>query len=327
VSDQRQLARPHTANVAAHDLYLQGRYFWNKRGAAGLTKAAAFFQQAIDLDDRYALAYVGLADATLLLSEYGGGIRVLDALPGARAAAMKALALDPMLAEAHASLCMIDEFAYEWALADRECRRAVELKPEYATAHQWRSMALSHAGRLAEALEEARRAHHSDPVSAIVSNSVTVALYHGRDYAGALEQARRTLELDPDLAIGHVNLALIYLRLNRPGEAIAELLPFAGRADRYDEKLGYIYAVSGQRAHAELILARLDERSRNEYVSCYSRAIIHLGLGDKEQALAWLERGYEERDWELRDLKIDPDLDPLRSEPRFKTVLSRMNFE
>jgi serine/threonine-protein kinase len=326
VSGGQKLARPATENLAAHDLYLQGRYFWNKRSAAGLTKAAGFFQQAIDLDGRYALAYVGLADATQLQSEYGW-VAVRDVVPRGRAAAMKALELDPTLAEAHASLCVSEGYAYEWVLADRHCRRAIELKPEYATAHHWRSMVLYETGRNAEALAEARRAQELDPVSAIISNIVTASLYFGRDYSAALEQAHRTLELDPGLAVGHSNSALIHLRLNRPAESITELEPFAGRAPRYDEKLGYIYAIAGRRADAERILAGLNERSRREYVPSYSRAFIHVGLGENEQALTWLERGYDQRDFGLRDMKVDPALDPLRSEPRFKALLRRVNLE
>jgi serine/threonine-protein kinase len=326
VSGGQKLARPATENLAAHDLYLQGRYFWNKRSAAGLTKAAGFFQQAIDIDDHYALAYVGLADATQLQSEYGW-VAVREVVPRARAAAMKALELDPAIAEANASLCVSDMYEYEWALADRHCRRAIELKPEYPSAHHWWSMVLSSTGKSAKGLAEARRAQQLDPVSAIISNVVTRHLYWGRDYAAALEQGRRSLELDPGLGIAHLNTALVYLQLNRPGEAIAELEPFVGRAAVYDEKLGYSYAVAGRRPDAERILASLNERSRREYVPAYSRAFIYVGLGDKEQALTWLERGYENRDWGLRELKVDPALDPLRSEPRFKALLRRVNLE
>jgi TolB-like protein/Flp pilus assembly protein TadD len=326
VTDGHKLARSPTENLAAHDLYLQGRYFWNKRSAAGLTKAAAFFQEAIDLDPRYALAYVRLADTTLVLSEYGWGA-VRTVLPTSRAAAMKALELDPALAEAHASLCLNDQYAYEWALAEEHCRRAIALKPEYATAHHWRSQVLSTMGRMTEALAEARLAQQLDPVSAIISNVVTIRLIQSREYQAALEQARRTLELDPGLAIGHLNAALIHLSLNQASEAIAELEPFAGRAARYDEKLGYMYAVTGRRGDAERILAGLNERSHHEYVTAYSRAFIYLGLGDKEQALTWLEQAYEERDWGLRDIKVDPFLDPLRSEPRFKNLLRRLKLE
>jgi len=320
-----QLARPSTSDVEAHDLYLQGLYLWNRRSGSSLIKAISFFQRAIDRDPKYTLAYVGLADSLTVLPVYGWA-SVPDVIPRAKIAARKALELDDHLAEAHGSLCLAILRDFEWDTAERECLRAVMLKPDYPTAHQWYAIALHSVGRVQEALAEARQARQLDPVSPIINSFVAVELYLNRDYKSALDQARRTLELHPTFALGHSFLALIYLQLHRAPDAIAELEPLMGQSNRYETELGYAYGVAGRREDALRLLARMNERSAHEYVAPSARALVYLGVGDKERALSWLEKGLSEFDWRLLYVKADPLFDALRPEPRFAAILERMRL-
>jgi len=321
-----QLAPAYTESVEAHDLYLQGRFLWNKRTPKALTSAAELFQQAIDRDARFALAQVGLCESLIVLPAYGW-VSVPEVLPRSSAAAMRALELDAGLAEAHSCLCLVRVRSFDWTSAEQECHRAIELKPDYATAHQWYAIMLDSVGRIPEALKEARKAQQLDPRSAIINNFVTVELYLGHSYEAALEEARKTVQLDSGFSLGHSFLALVHLQLKRDREALAELEPLAGQSNRYDGERGYAYGVAGRRQDALRLLAQMEERSRREYVAPSARALIYVGLGDNEQALSWLERGYAELDWRLLYLKADPLFDSLRSEPRFLAILRRMHVE
>ena len=324
-SASTSLVHVHTPDIDAHDLYLQARFLWNKRSPVGLQKAAQLFEKAISLDPEFALAHVGLCESLIVLPAYGW-ISVPEVVPRSSAAAMKALELDPTLAEAHSCLCLVRARTFEWSGAERECRRAIELRPTYATAHQWYAIALHSMGRVPEALVEARRAELLDPLSAVITNFVAVELYLGRSYEAALAQAQRTVRLDPSFSLGHSYLALINLQLGRYREALAELEPLAGQGNRYDGERGYTYAKMGRRADALRLLADMEERSRKSYVAPSTRALIHIGLGDKEQALRWLERAYAELDWRLLYLKSDPMFDELRPEPRLAAIFERMHL-
>jgi TolB-like protein/Tfp pilus assembly protein PilF len=216
------LVKPTTTNLAAHDLYLKGRYFWDKRTQESLTKAIGYFQQAIEQDPSYALAYVGLADATALLPEYGS-TSAAEALPKAKQAALKALELDGMIAEAHEVLGLISYKNFEWSAAKHEIRRAIELKPEYPTAHHRYAALLYFEGRFEEAREEAERALQLDPTSLIVNGMMISVLTAAREYDRAIEQAKKTLELDPGFFLAHMNLAEAYLGQGRNAQAVAEL--------------------------------------------------------------------------------------------------------
>jgi adenylate cyclase len=324
------LVKPATSSLAAHDLYLRGRYFWNKRTAESLTKAIGYFKQAIEQDPSYALAYVGLADSKAVLIEYGSS-SAAEALPKAKRAALQALELDGMLAEAHVTLGLISQYDCDWPAAEREYRRAIELKPDYPTAHHRYALLLISIGRLNEARVEAERARQLDPTSLIISNIVTIALYADRELDQALEQAKKTLELDPGFVQGRAQLALTRMAQSSYIEAVAELeqlrATFAVLPSRYAGELGYAYAMSGRRAEALRMLAELEERSKHEYVSPSARALIHMGLGDKEQAFTWLDKAYVERDWRLRELKAFPLFDSLRSDARFTRLLKQMHLE
>jgi len=322
------LVKPATANLAAHDLYLKGRYFWNKRTAEALTKAIAYFQQAIEQDPSYALAYVGLADATALLPEYGS-TSTAEALPKAKQAALKALELDGTLAEAHDVLGLISDSNYEWSAAEQEYRRAIELKPEYPTAHHRYALLLATMGRVDEALAEIERARHLDPTSLIINSAATELLAEARQYDRAIQQAKKTLELDPGFWLARMHLAGAHIAQGKYAQAVAELEklgPSSAVPVIYNGFVGFAFAMSGQRVEAQRILAELEERSKREYVSPTALALIYTGLGNKDQAFAWLDRAYAERDsWLL--LTSHSAFDSLRSDPRFTRLQKQMHLE
>src|SRR5262249_16832199 len=303
--------------------------FWNKRTTDALTRAIVYFQEAIEQDATYALAYVGLADSTALLIEYGS-VSPAEVLTKAKQAALKALELDGTLAEAHEVLGLISQYDYSWSAAEHEFRRAIELKPEYPSAHHRYAILLIVTGRVEDARVEAELARQLDPTSLIINNLLTVRLVAAREYDRAIEQAKKTLELDPDFVIARQWLARAYMGLGRYPEAVAELeklgpsvtLRMRGRA-----LLGYAYAMSGRRADALRMLAELDENSKREYVPASVRAVIYMGLGDKEQTFARLDQAYAERDWMLRELKAQPIYDSIRSDPRFTRLLKQTHLE
>jgi len=323
------LVKPTTSNLAAHDLYLKGRYLWNKRTVEGLTKAVGYFQQAIEQDTSYALAYVGLADATTLLHEYGSAY-VGEASLRAKQAALKALELDGTLAEAHDVLCLISYNNFEWSAAEQECRRAIELKPEYPTAHHRYAILLQATGRVEEALAEVERARQLDPTSLVINALPIWLLTVTREYDRAIEEGKKTLELDPGFWFARMFLAGAYMGQGRYAQAVAELeklRPSAAIPVIYTGYVGYAYAMSGQRAKARRVLADLEERSKREYVCPTALVLICIGLGDKDQAFAWLDRAYAERDIWFLHLKSLQLFDSLRSDPRFTRLLKQMHLQ
>lgn len=307
----------------AYEAYLRGRYLWNRRTPDDFRKSIAYFQQAIRLDPGYALAYAGLADSLSLT--HGGAEE-------ARVAATKALELDPEMAAPHATLASIKmDREWDWGGAEKEFKRAIELDPTYPTAHHWYSIFLINMGRPEEALKEARRAVELDPLSPIIQTNLAHLLAEmGRTEEG-FEEVRKVLELDPGFAPAHMILGLIQIRRHAFREAIPELRK-AGELDKQvDETLdwiGYAYGMSGQRAKAEEAVKELQTMAVRDHEPPPARSIacVYLGLGNKEKALEWLAKAYDQRDRELASLKEDAFLDPLRSDPRFQALLRRMNF-
>jgi len=320
-------ARP-TENAEAYQLYLKGRYFWNKRTGADLKKAIDYFHQAIGIDPNYALAYAGLADAYGLLSGYGAA-SPKDSLPQAKAAAKKALELDNTLGEAHASLAQV-LFAYDFnfAEANRAFRRAIELNPNYATAHQWYGQGgLAPLGQFEDAVAEMKRALELDPLSVIINADLGSVLCSARRYDAAIEQLRKTVEMDPRFYYAHWNLGQALEVKGLVEEAIVEYQ----KAIALDDDplspglLAHLYAKLGKKDEARQLLERLREASQRRYVTPYIFAIIHLGLGEKEQAIGFLERTYEDRDgYNLVFIKVDPFLDPLRGDARFEALVTKV---
>ena len=330
--DQKRLTRSYTTNTEAYQAYLRGRYLWNKRTKEGMNKGIAYFQQAIGKDPRYALAYDGLADSYILLPIYGF-LPPNDALPKAKEAALKSLEIDDSLAEAHTSLARIKaEYDWNWPGAEEEFRRATELNPGYATAYQWHADVLQTMGRQDEAVAQYKRALELDPLSLVINTMLGQAFYHARNYDQAIAQLQKTVELDPNYGIAHEYIGLAYLQKSMDKESILELekgLDISPNSLAALWKVGFAYGLNGRSSEARQILHRLVELSKKQYVAPVMVAWVYVGLGDKEKAFSWLERGYEERFIGLGgvDLKLNPGWDPLRPDPRFADLLRRINLQ
>jgi serine/threonine protein kinase/tetratricopeptide (TPR) repeat protein len=328
--DQKRLSKHFTESREAYRLYLLGRYYWNKRTVASVTKSIEYFQKAIDQDPNYALAYAGLADSYSVLGSAVGGFSPRETFPKARAAAFKALEIDDTLAEAYAALIWVRlRYDWDWPAAESELRRAIELNPNYAITRERHAYYLMVMGRPDEAIAEIRRAQELDPLSLNINAVLGSQLYHARRYDEAIEQCLRTLEMDPNFAQTHFFLGLAYEQKERYGEAVAALKkatelspdnPFMLSA------LGHAYAVSGQRDEAMKILNQLHELSQQRYVLPHEIAVIHAGLGERDQAFDWLERAYEERAWRLPYLRADPRFDSLHSDERFTNLARRVGL-
>jgi TolB-like protein/Tfp pilus assembly protein PilF len=330
-SEQNALTARPTENPEAHQLYLRGRYFWNKRTGADFKKAIGYFNQAIEKDPNYALAYAGLADAYVLLSAYAEA-SPKNSLPQAKAAAAKALELDSTLGEAHASLAQaLLAYDLNFAEATREFRWAIELNPNYATAHHWYGESvLGPLGKFEEAIAEARRALELDPLSVIINADFGSALTNARRYAQAIEQLRKTVEMDPGFYYAHWTLGNALELKGFNEEAVAEYKKAIALNDDPLPRalLGHLYAKIGRKDEALAILKQLRElreSSKERYVSPYNLALIHLGLGQKNEAIQLLEETYEERDgYNIVFIKVEVLLDPLRGDPRFEALVQKV---
>ena len=327
-----RLARGRPVRSEAYEDYLRGRFFWNRRTEATLKQALEYFQKAIAADPGYAPAYSGLADAyaSLGASSIVGALPPRQAMPEAKAAALKALQIDDTLAEAHTSLAIVHLF-YEWDLGacDGEFRRALALDPNYTTAHHWYSHCLLPLGRTAESLAESKRALELEPLQLNVGIHLGWHYLYTRQYDEAIEQMRRTLELDPAFAQGQRYLSWAYLQKGMHPEAIATLraaLNSLGRDPKIEGELGHVLAVAGHRVEALAILEDLRHLSATRYVSPYSIALVHAGLGERDQALVWLDKAYAERSDYMPYLTLEPMLDGLRSDHRFAALVERVGL-
>jgi eukaryotic-like serine/threonine-protein kinase len=328
--EKKRLTKRYTENPEAYQLYLKGRYHWNRRTEDDLKKAAEYFRQATEKDPHYALGYAGLADASISLGAYSFD-DPKEAFLRAKAAALKTLEIDNTLAEAHTSLAaVIAILDWDWSGAEREFKRAIQLNPNYATAHHWYAEYMAQvSGRYNEAFAEIRRAQELDPLALIINTDIGEIFYFARQYDRAVEQWQETLELDADFAPVHRLLGYAYEQQSRFEEAIVEFekaISLSPTSTDYLAGLGHAYAVSGQVPKAKKVLNKLHRLARQRYVPSYDIAVIYVGLGEHDLAFNWLENAYVERPWQLLFLKVDPRLDPLRSDPRFQDLLRRMNF-
>jgi TolB-like protein/DNA-binding winged helix-turn-helix (wHTH) protein/Tfp pilus assembly protein PilF len=317
----------YTENSEAHQLYLKGRYFWNKRTVEGLNKGIGYFSEAVEKDPSYALAYVGLADSYSLLSDYGG-LPPKQTYPQAKKAALRALELDDQLAEAHAALGFIKAaYDWDWPGAESEYRRAIELNPNYETAHQWYAEYLSGMGRHEEAIAEIRRAKEINPVSLIINAVEAWVLYHAREYDQAIAQAQKVVEMDPHFAEVYEYLKRCYDQKGMYKEAIAAR-QMRRRLAGYDAEetaaLREAAATTSARVYWTKRLEQDLEESKREPSTPFDTAEIYAQLGEKDQAFAWLEKAYEERSFLMMYLKVAPTLDPLRTDSRFADLLRRI---
>jgi DNA-binding winged helix-turn-helix (wHTH) protein/TolB-like protein/Flp pilus assembly protein TadD len=328
--NETALMRKHyTQNAKAYDLYLQGRYFWNKRNAAGFRKAIEHFEQALAVDANYALAYAGLADSYIRLNDNGAPM-AQEAVPKATAAVMKALQIDDSLAEAHATLGFI-KFRHEWdfAGADSELKRAIRLDPNYSEAHQWYAFYLLAVGKTAEADAEIKLAQDLDPLSVSFNSGLALYLFFRHQFDQSLEQCRKTLEMEPNFSVARLTLGLNYEQKGLNKEAIAEFRRVL-QADPGDiattAALVHALVQDGQIGQARILLAELEREAKKTYVPPYSFAVLHAGLGERSQALDWLERGFQDRSLRPVWLRFDPRLDGLRQENRFIRLIQRIGL-
>ena len=330
--DQVRLATTRQVSTQSYENYLKGRYYWNKRSQEGLTKAIDYFQLAIEQDPNYALAYAGLADCySIIGSVIVGTVPALEVAPKARAAALKSLELDNTLAEAQTSLATVRfNYDWDWNAAASGFRRAVELNPNYATAYQRNSLYLMSMGRTSESIAEMNRAHDLDPLSISMNFSLGWRLYLAREYDRAIEQLRNTIDMDPDFVLPHLVLGQAYEQKKMYDQAITELrraVDISQSSAPAIAALARAYAVSGRTTEARKLLAQLMEQSKRRYVSPFYVAIVYAGLGENDQALDWIEKAYKDRSNAIVFAKVDPQLDTLRSTPRFQSLLHRLAFQ
>lgn len=321
------LAKRSTVHPDAYQLYLRGRYHWNQRSEAGLRKATEYFAQAIAVDPGYARAYSGLADAYTALG-YLSYLSPSDAFPKAKQAALRALELDGTLSEPHASMGYVRlYYDWDWIAADQELRRSIALNPNYPTAHHWHAVYLTAMGQFERARAAIARAQELDPTSLSINTDLGFLLYYSRQYDAAIKQLSTVLDMNREFPLAHLWLGRAYQEQAMYNEAIAAFRrtetvlrgwPVAVAA------IGHVQGISGRRGEARQTLDELKRLARERYVTPYGVALIHAGLGERQQALSWLERALDDRAHWLVWLKLDPRFDPLRADPGFSELLRRI---
>jgi serine/threonine protein kinase/tetratricopeptide (TPR) repeat protein len=331
--DQRRVTKRPTESPEAYQLYLQGRYFWSKRGEENLKKSIQYYEHAIAKDPRFALAYTGLADSYTVLPNYGSSISNLEWRLKKKAATKKALELDDSIAEVHLNSATLNGSEGDFAGAENEFRRSIELNPNYATAHQWYAALLSDLGRHEQAIAEAERARELDPFSVVIRAMLGTRLRYARQYDKAIKQARQAIAMDKRLSIGHAILAEVYIEKGMYEEAIAEYKTgwtlseekspeeAAQRAAAFTDA----YRKKGAQGYWEKQLELTMEDMKQEQVNPQIVASIYARLNDKEHAFQWLEKAYEERE-DIAYINVDPAFDGLRSEPRWTDLMRRIGL-
>jgi TolB-like protein/DNA-binding winged helix-turn-helix (wHTH) protein/Flp pilus assembly protein TadD len=316
-------------NSDAYQAYLKGRFFWNKRTADGMKEAISYFSQAIEKDPNYAPAYAGLTDSYALAGDWKYGVLApKDAYPKAKAAALKAVELDGTLGEAHISLALcLDNFDWDFSYAGKEFTRGIELSPSYATGHDWYGWHLASLGRNGEALAQVEKAENLDPLSLIISSDLAEEFLIDHRYDEAAKQTQKTINMDHFFAPAHYVMGATFVQKHRYDEAIAELqkaTQLSEGSTAFNANLAYAYAVSGRRNEAVKILTDLKNQSQHGFSNAPEIALVYVGLDDKDQAMVWLNKAFDERfsPWVL----MRPAFDPLRSDHRFQDLLHRIGL-
>jgi TolB-like protein/DNA-binding winged helix-turn-helix (wHTH) protein/Tfp pilus assembly protein PilF len=329
VGNKGRTQSPKTVNAEAYDSYLKGRYYWNKRTDEGLKEAIEYFKRSISIDPSSAEAYSGLADTYALAGDWEYGILPpADAFPLARAAANEALALNDRLGEAHTSLAFVlDLYYWDWAAAEKQYQLAINLNPGYAVAHHWYAWHLLVLGEKAEGMFEIRKAESLDPLSLIIRSDVADALSALHLFDESIQQSRKTLSLDPNFAVGHFQLAEALVQQHQYDAAIAEFqqaIALSGHLAAFDANLAHAYALSGRRSEALKIAKGMETGPNLNPSANASIALIYVGLGDLDQAMAWLNKAYDARF--NPSILVRPAFDPLRLDPRFLDLRRRIGL-
>jgi eukaryotic-like serine/threonine-protein kinase len=328
-AQRKSLAKRSTENSEAYQLYLKGRYHWNRRTEEGIKRSLDYFEKAIALDPDFALAYAGLADSYNLLASYAAK-PVPTLFLRAKATALKALSLDDKLAEAHASLAAVKLWReFDWEAGERGFRKAIDLNPSYATAHLWLALYLAAMGRIDEALLEIRFGHELDPLSRVLSLNLARILYFARQFDEAVKQCLKTIEMFPDYLIAHRRLGMTYGEKGLFEEAEAEFngaLRLSAKDSETMSAMAYVYAAQERTDEARRILEELEHLASQGYVSPYSLARVHIGLGQFDEAFAQLEKTFQERHGILSYIKVEPMFDRIREDARYTDLLRRLGL-
>ena len=329
--EQRLLSTNKTVSAASYESYLKGRYYWNKRSEEGLKKAIEYFQLATQQDNNSALAYAGLADCySIIGSAIVGTVPSQEVAAKAKAAAVKALELDASLAEAHTSLATVSfNYDWDWNAAENGFKRSMQLNPNYATNYQRYSLYLMSMGRTKESIAQMDHARELDPLSISMNFSYGWRLYMAHQYDQAIEQLRTTLEMDPKFLLPRIVLGQAYEQKGEYDQAVAELQQAATISRRSPpvlSALGHAYAMAGKKTEANKTLQELMAEAKKQYVSPFYVAILYAGLGQNDNAMDWMEKAYQDRSNSVIFMKVDPELDPLRSNPRFQSILQQLAF-
>jgi Tfp pilus assembly protein PilF len=334
--DEEKLAKRYTKDAEAYQLYLKGRYFWNKRDEEGFRNGIGYFKQAEEKDPSYALAYSGLADSYALLCDIGV-VAPIDEMPKAKAAAQRAVDTDSALAEAYTSRAFVKlSYDWDWRGAEADFRRALQLNPKYPTAHQWYASYLMQMGKFDRAKEEIKEAHNLDPLSPIISSNSGLYSYYEHNYDEAINKYKQTLQIEPDFWVARHYLALAHVQKGMYTDAIAELRslikvsPTEPVPDKVIEteteaaaSLGFAYGMAGKRSEAQAILEKLQALSQRRYVSGLYFAIVYAGLKENDLAIEYLNKAFESRHPGLVLIRIEPMFDNLRTDERFKHLVRR----
>jgi len=328
-AQKKSLTKGITENSEAYQLYLKGRYHWNKRTEEGIKKSIEYFEQAIAQDSKFGLAYAGLADSYNLMASYSTKPLATPFLR-AKATALKALSLDDKLAEAHAALAAVKLWReFDWEGAERGFRKAIEMDPSYSTAHLWLALYLAAMDRMDEGLSEVRLALKLDPLSRVINLNLSRILHFARQFDDAIKQCRKTIDMYPDYLIAHRRLGMSYGEKGMFDEAEAEFKKALAISENESETMSaraYAHAGAGRTEDARKILDRLTELAKKSYVSPYSLARIHIGLDQIDEAFECLEKTHQERHGILTYLKVEPIFDRLRSDSRYSELLRKMGL-
>jgi serine/threonine protein kinase/Flp pilus assembly protein TadD len=327
-TDNKGITKRYTNDNEAYQLYLKGRYYWNRRTTENLKKAIEQFKLATDRDPNFALAFVGLADCYAVLNEYAG-TPTSQTLPQSKAYAERALTIDGQLAEAHATLGIVNEHSWQWGEAEKEFKRAIELNPNYPTAYHWYSILLKSLGRNEEAAATIKRAQELDPLSSVIAVNISRMYQLQNNHDASIENSLKIIDLDPNFGPAYQYLALSYLKRGRDAEAVAaaeKAVELTNASGITIGDLGFVYAVVGKRAEAFDKIKQLEEKyHRNEAIGQYIAA-VYVGLGDKDKAFEWLDKDFDVRNGKLAEIRWQVQFEPLRDDPRFKDLIKRMGL-